>query len=76
LRLLEQHERRPDQGVTLDEVVAAGWPGETLLPGSAAQRVYTAVRTLRRLGLGAGLLTRDDGYLLDPRLVVRRAEGQ
>ena len=33
---------------------------------AATLRVYTTVRRLRALGLAEVLLTRDDGYLLDP----------
>jgi hypothetical protein len=41
-------------------------------PESGAERVYTAVRTLRRLGLGRVLLSRDGGYLLDPMRPIAR----
>jgi len=37
-------------------------------------RVYSAVRRLRRLGLESVLITRDDGYLLDPAATVIRRE--
>lgn len=50
---------------TLD-MVAAGWPGEKMKHDAANLRVYTTVRRLRGLGLSEALLTRDDGYLLDP----------
>ena len=50
--------------LTLDEVVAAGWPGERIQPEAAAARAYTAIKTLRELGLGDLLERRDDGYLL------------
>lgn len=45
-------------------LIAAGWPGERMRPDSGLARVYTAVRTLRRLGLEGRLLTEDDGYRL------------
>lgn len=64
----------PGRGVSLDEVFAAGWPGERIQPESAAARVYTAVQRLRGMGLAGALITRDDGYLLDPALDVRWAE--
>jgi predicted ATPase/Tfp pilus assembly protein PilF len=50
--------------LTLDEVIAAGWPGERIQPDAAAARAYTAIKTLRELGLGDHLERRDDGYLL------------
>jgi tetratricopeptide (TPR) repeat protein len=49
---------------SLDELVRAGWPGEKVSKRSAAQRVHTAIRRLRELGL-AGLLRSDrSGYWL------------
>ncbi len=59
---------RPDRPVALDELVAAGWPGERIRTESARARVYTAINTLRRWGLKPYLLTRDRGYLLDPEV--------
>lgn len=46
-------------------LVEAGWPGERMRPESGLARVYTAVRTLRRLGLDGRLVTEDGGYRLD-----------
>jgi hypothetical protein len=56
----------PGTGMDLDAVMAAGWPDQELLWESGRARVYTAIRTLRRFGLEPILVTRDDGYLLDP----------
>lgn len=42
----------------------AGWPGERVLPLAARDRVYTAVRTLRKLGLEGVLSRGNDGYFL------------
>ena len=67
--------RTPGRGVPLDEVFAAGWPGERIQAESAAARVYTAVQRLRGMGLSGALITRDDGYLLDPALDVRWGDG-
>ena len=47
-------------------LLEAAWPGERIRHESGMLRVYTAVRRLRALGLGDALVTRDDGYLLDP----------
>jgi tetratricopeptide (TPR) repeat protein len=63
----------PGVGVPWHALFAAGWPGQTALPEAMLQRVYTAVWTLRKLGLESALLSRDDGYLLDPALSVRSA---
>lgn len=56
---------------TWEVLLAAGWPGERVLAEAGATRVRVAVSTLRRLGLAGILLTREDGYLLDPRASVR-----
>ena len=48
------------------ELLAAGWPGEIVLHEAGRNRVYTAVKTLRQLGLGNALVRYDDGYLIDP----------
>lgn len=66
-------EAQPEgRALDVDEVVEAGWPGEIVGPEQGATRVYTAIRTLRRLGLEGVLLTWDAGYLLDPRADLSR----
>ena len=55
-----------------DALLAAGWPGERLRYDSGMLRVYTAIRRLRALGLERVLLTRDDGYQLDPEVRLER----
>jgi predicted ATPase len=50
-----------------DELLANGWPGERLLHDAASKRLRVAVATLRSLGLRDAILTRDEGYALDPR---------
>ena len=39
---------------------------------AARKRLRTAIWTLRKMGLEPILLTRDDGYLIDPTVVVAR----
>jgi len=56
---------------TVEELFAAGWPGQRALPRSAASRVYVAMSTLRGLGLRDILLRHHDGYLIDPEMPVR-----
>lgn len=53
-----------------EELVAEGWPGERILVEAAATRVRVAIATLRKLGLREVIVTRDDGYLIDPGLAV------
>jgi hypothetical protein len=57
----------------VDELFEIGWPGEKIPYESQVRRVYTAIWTLRTLGLDGLLLTRDEGYLLDPKRAVRLA---
>ncbi len=63
----------PGEATGWEALLAMGWPGERVLAGAAATRVRVAISTLRRMGLAGFLLTRDDGYLLDPRASVVRA---
>jgi len=63
-RLAEHRLAAPGGALTLDALLEAGWSGERMHPEAGARRVYTAVWTLRRMGLGELLLSRDDGYLL------------
>ena len=60
--------RSTNAGVAMStlDLVDAGWPGEKMKHEAATLRVYTTIRRLRALGLAEALLTRDDGYLLDP----------
>lgn len=47
------------------ELFEVGWPDQQHIdPDAAAQRVYVAIRTLRREGLSGALVTSDDGYYL------------
>jgi hypothetical protein len=64
------HSTHPDRGLPVEALIAEGWPGQRVLVEAAATRVRVAIATLRRLGLRAVLLTREDGYLLDPRARV------
>ena len=61
---------RPGVATSTLDVVAAGWPGEKMKHDAANLRVYTTVRRLRGLGLSEALVTRDDGYLLDPSVPI------
>ena len=72
LALVDEAERRPGHGLPQPEVLARGWPGEKMRPDSGATRVYTSIRRLRKGGLEGVLVTRDDGYLIDPTVSVRR----
>jgi hypothetical protein len=66
--LIDLRLTRPGVAATTNELAAAGWPGEQLLTESAADRVYTAVGTLRKMGLATVLIRSDGGYILEPTL--------
>lgn len=68
--LARMQERHPGQSRSVRQLMAAGWPGERMLLQSGADRVYNAIRTLRKFGLHDLLQTQGGGYLLDPECVV------
>lgn len=63
----------PTKTIGVDALFELGWPGERIPYESQVRRVYTAIWTLRTLGLDGFLLTREEGYLLDPKRQVRFA---
>jgi hypothetical protein len=68
--LAEARRASPGRPLSRDELIAAGWPGERMRADAADKRLRTGIWTLRRAGLEALLLTRDDGYLLDPLVPI------
>jgi hypothetical protein len=74
LELCEARLRAPGQPVAADALIAAGWPGQSVLPSAAQNRLHVAVNALRKLGLRQLIFTRDEGYLLTPSVAVRWAE--
>ena len=62
-------------GVTLAELMEAGWPGEVMSEEVGANRVYVAITTLRKFGLRETLRSDDSGWFLDPALPVFWSEG-
>ena len=62
----------PSRALSVDELFQIGWPGERIPYESQVRRVYTAIWTLRTLGLETLLLTRDEGYLIDPKKETAR----
>lgn len=61
------------EGLSVDALFAAGWPGEKVGLLSAAPRVYTAVNTLREMGLRDVLVRREDGYVLAASISIIEA---
>lgn len=74
LALVAQHSAAPGTALSADVVFDAGWPAERASAKAAAARVYTAVYTLRRMGLRGVLVRRDDGYLLVSDITVETLE--
>jgi len=68
--LAEHAETQPGRAMPIADLVRAGWPGESVLASAGNERVYTAIATLRKMGLRDALVQRHDGYLLDPALAV------
>ncbi|MGE0787264.1 MAG: AAA family ATPase [Sandaracinaceae bacterium] len=71
LALSEARVASPGRVLDRDALIASGWPGEKMSAQAAEKRLRTAVWTLRKLGLEDVVLTRDEGYLIDPRVEVR-----
>jgi predicted ATPase len=66
----------PGQAVPSDELLAVAWPGERMLRDAGLNRLYVAIASLRKLGLRDLLLASSGGYLLDPAVTVRLADGR
>jgi hypothetical protein len=74
-RLIAARLEEPGVALSADALIDTGWPGERMRHTAGLLRVYSAIRRLRRLGLGPILITRDDGYLIDPHAEVDRSDG-
>ncbi len=72
LALTERRIAASGSALSLEDLVAAGWPGERIASTSGARRAYTAIASLREMGLRNVLVRRDDGYLLDPTVAVEQ----
>lgn len=78
--LCRAREESPGCPLAVPELLSAGWPGERVLARAGASRVYVAMGSLRKLGLGKNLARVSGGYFLDPSLTllttkVRRLAG-
>jgi hypothetical protein len=74
LRLAEERMNAPGHAVRLADLVRSAWPAEKILPRAARNRVYVSVSKLRKLGLRDSIVSTDEGWLLDPDLVVQREQ--
>ncbi len=62
--LAEAREHSPSEVRSVSALVAAGWPGERVLPRAGASRVYVSITSLRRLGLRDAIVRTPEGYRL------------
>ena len=62
--LVQKRVEAPGEVVEIDELVAAGWPQERMGIEAALNRVYVAIATLRKRGLGEVLRSVDGGYAI------------
>lgn len=79
LRLLlagfvHHHVSGREGGLPVPELVVTGWPGERLTEDSGRNRVYAAIRLLRKLGLDEVLVTDDAGYHFADHVRLRLSE--
>ncbi len=63
---------RPGAALAWDELLAAGWPDEKVMPAAAQNRVRVALSTLRTLGLRSVLVTENGGHRLDEHVSTQR----
>lgn len=70
--LVQKRFDAPNTAVSANALIELVWPGESMRYSAGLLRVYAAVSRLRQLGLGAILVTRDDGYLVDANVRVMR----
>ena len=63
---------RPGEVMTIDEIIAAGWPGEKVGTDAALNRAYVALASLRKLGLRGALVQSGGGYFLSETTPTRR----
>ena len=69
--LFDKHLSHPGARLSVEQLFAAGWPGERMQRRSSANRVYVAVNGLRKRGLGDDIESGDGGYRLCPATLWR-----
>jgi predicted ATPase len=78
MRLLDRLARAradaPRETVTAEQLLAAGWPGERMLPEAAANRLRVAMSRLRAAGLADILESVGGGYRLSPSVTLDRGD--
>jgi len=72
--IVESHAGDGPAGRSVDALIETGWPDSVLTRDSGANRVYTAIRSLRDMGLEGRLVTGDHGYRFAADLALRATE--
>ncbi|MFO0725490.1 MAG: tetratricopeptide repeat protein [Myxococcota bacterium] len=70
IELVDAQRVSPGQPRSADSLLEAGWPGQQISPEAARNRLHVTLATLRKCGLKDALVSRGEGYLIDPRLRV------
>ncbi len=70
--LVARRVEAPGEVVSLEALISAGWPAERMRSEAALNRVYVAIATLRKRGLGEVLERVEGGYRIAPSVVVQR----
>jgi tetratricopeptide (TPR) repeat protein len=71
--IVDAHTR--GEAVNVHALIDQGWPDEKVGTEAGTARVYSAIKSLRKMGLEGCLVTRDDGYTLKEGTIVDLAGG-
>jgi hypothetical protein len=72
LRLAELHRAGSTEGLSMEALGEAGWPGERVSPSARTNRINVALAYLRKLGLKRYLERSASGYFLPRTLLLYR----
>jgi hypothetical protein len=72
--LVDAHLRDRTATLTADVLIAAGWPGERMIPEAASNRLYVALSGLRKRGLREVIVRVGDGYSLEPGVKLQQED--
>jgi predicted ATPase len=70
--LVDRREQTPGDPVTLEQLIAAGWPGEKIGADAALNRAYVGMTTLRKRGLGQVIVRASGGYAISRAITIHR----
>ncbi len=74
LLLVDRREHAPGEPTSLEQVIAAGWPGEKIGADAALNRAYVAIATLRKRGLSDAIVSVGGGYAISMAIPIRRVD--